>query len=121
MHTWVWVGFGGFAGSVCRYLMSLLPFANRSGFPFATFAVNIAGAFLIGLLAGLSARVVPLRAEWLVFLRVGFCGGFTTFSTFALDITGMLENGRMWACVAYITLSVLLSVLAVLAGRTLVS
>ncbi len=77
------VGIGGFVGSVLRYLVSVA-FANWLGspFPYATFAVNIAGCFVMGILFGLSERAGVLSPEMRALLMAGFCGGFTTFSAF---------------------------------------
>src|SRR5258708_23901351 len=79
------VGLGGFLGSISRYLVAVF-FAGQfsSSFPFATFAVNAAGCFLIGILFALSDRGNILTPEWRVFLTTGFCGGFTTFFPFLL-------------------------------------
>jgi CrcB protein len=119
MRACVIVGLGGFLGTVCRYLLSLIPLSERTGFPVVTLAINIAGALLIGVLAGLSARYPGLNAEWMAFLRVGICGGFTTFSAFALEITNLFGSGKAWAGALYILLSLILGVGAVLLGKTM--
>jgi CrcB protein len=101
------VGLGGFLGSVLRYLVAVL-FAGQfsSSFPFATFAVNVAGCFLIGILFALSDRGNILTPEWRVFLTTGFCGGFTTFSTFSYESLKLLQDGEL----LYLSLNVVLSV-----------
>jgi CrcB protein len=121
MRTVLVVGLGGFIGSICRYLLSLLPFTHQGGFPVATMIVNVLGALLIGVLVGLASRFTQIHADWFAFLQAGFCGGFTTFSTFALETTALYSSGRMWIAAAYIAISVLLGVAAVFAGRALVS
>jgi len=121
MRTLLVAGLGGFFGSICRYLLSLLPLPNQSGFPIVTLGVNILGALLIGILFGISARFTNIHADWFAFLQVGFCGGFTTFSTFALETTSLFGAGKGWLGVLYIAVSVLLGVAAVFAGKTLVS
>ncbi|MBO4963699.1 MAG: CrcB family protein, partial [Prevotella sp.] len=73
------VAAGGAVGSVCRYLLSSVHVAS---FPWGTLTVNVLGSLLIGLLAGLSGRGI-LSPELKLLLVTGFCGGFTTFSTFA--------------------------------------
>ncbi|MCE5342889.1 MAG: fluoride efflux transporter CrcB [Eubacteriales bacterium] len=121
MRDVILVGFGGFFGSICRYLLSLMPFSNHSGFPVATMIINVLGALLVGVLVGLASRFTHIHAEWFTFLQVGFCGGFTTFSTFALETTSLFGAGKAWLGVAYIVISVLLSVAAVFIGKTIVS
>ncbi len=113
------VGAGGFIGAVFRYLFTLLPLSDRGAFPFVTLAINVLGALLIGFLTGLAAARPNAGRELMLFLRVGVCGGFTTFSTFALETARLFDAGRIGAGVGYIVLSVLLSVLAVIAGRAL--
>lgn len=101
------VGLGGFLGSVLRYLVAVL-FAGQfsSSFPLATFVVNVAGCFLIGILFALSDRGNILTPEWRVFLTTGFCGGFTTFSTFSYESLKLLQDGEL----LYLSLNVVLSV-----------
>ena len=121
MQDWILVGVGGFVGSVCRYLLTLMPYSEKANFPIITLTINVLGALVIGVLAGLSMRVQGINSQLLTFLRVGFCGGFTTFSTFALEISGLLDAGRAWASFGYIVLSLVLSVAAVFAGKALIS
>lgn len=97
------VGIGGAAGSIARYLLcnGLLAGHALFGFPAGTFTVNAVGSLLIGIL------LATLRSEtagWL--LIVGFCGGFTTFSTFSADAVGLLKTGEYGSAGAYIVLSV---------------
>ena len=77
------VGLGGGVGAVCRYVLSLLPVNEK--FPCSTLLVNLAGAVLIGFLAGCAGRIPRLAPELRLLLQTGFCGGFTTFSTFSLE------------------------------------
>ena len=85
------VGIGSGIGGVCRYLISLLmPFANNS-FPWGTFTANIIGCLLIGLLWGVTSRFQSLSPSFSLFLMVGFCGGFTTFSTFSKESLALLQ------------------------------
>ena len=115
------VGVGGFLGSICRYLLSLLPYSEQANFPLITLGINVLGSFAIGVLLGVTIRFPGVSQHLLAFLRVGFCGGFTTFSTFALEMTGLLRSGRTMACFIYIVLSVLLGVGAVFTGKAIVS
>lgn len=86
------VGLGGFLGAVLRYLIGLLPVNIQNGFPVKTLGINIVGAFVIGLVVALGAK-----KEWnpqlILFLKVGLCGGFTTFSSFALETSQLIEQG----------------------------
>lgn len=111
------VGLGGFAGSVLRYLAGLIPLGESDGFPIKTLAVNVAGAFLIGVIAAAATKNSGLDPRTVLLLKTGFCGGFTTFSTFALESVGLFQSGKTWSAVAYVLLSVVLSVLAVLAAE----
>jgi CrcB protein len=119
MRACLIVGMGGFLGTVLRYLLTLIPIPNHAGFPVITLAINVLGAFLIGLFAGLSSRYAGANADLMAFLRVGICGGFTTFSAFALEIANLFGAGKTGVGIAYILLSLLLGVAAVVAGRAL--
>ena len=74
------VGAGSFIGGAARYLVSVMMKGIGKGFPWATLAVNLAGCFLIGLLWGIFSRSASEGGKWALFLAVGLCGGFTTFS-----------------------------------------
>ena len=97
------VGFGGAAGSIVRYLLSggILAGQTLLGFPAGTITVNAAGSLLIGILLEAS---VSETLGWL--LIVGFCGGFTTFSTFSADTVRLLRAGCYNAAAIYVALSV---------------
>ena len=107
------VGAGGFVGAVLRYLMSLAPLGRGGAFPVNTLVINVLGAFAIGLAAAAASRLDPRAA---LFIRVGICGGFTTFSSFALETTTLMQNGHTAAAAAYVALSVCLCVGAVFAA-----
>ena len=109
------VAFGGALGSVCRYLLSGW---NVESFPFGTFVVNIVGSLLIGFLVGWVNRGV-LVPEMKLLLVTGFCGGFTTFSTFANESFVMLKVGDALLAALYVALSVFLGILAVWLGSCL--
>lgn len=113
------VGAGGFLGAVLRYLIGLLPVSPASGFPIKTFAINVLGAFAIGIVAALGARNA-LDPRLTLFLKVGVCGGFTTFSSFALETNDLLAKGATATAALYVVLSIALGVLAVLAAEKLV-
>jgi len=109
----IYIGLGGAAGAILRYLFGLIPFKSGIGFPFATLAINVIGAFFIGLVAGLAQKNPQLSSNLILFLKVGVCGGFTTFSTFSLETFRLFENGSPWLAISYISSSVVLCVLAV--------
>ena len=105
------VALGGGVGSVLRYLLS----GMNASFPWGTFAVNILGSLIIGLLVGLVSKGV-LSAEMKLLLVTGFCGGFTTFSTFANESLGMMKAGDVLMMALYVGVSVALGILAVWLG-----
>ena len=108
------VALGGAAGSVLRYLLSSL----SASFPWGTFTVNVLGSLLIGLLVGLVSKGV-LSPEMKLLLVTGFCGGFTTFSTFANESFGMMKAGDVLLTALYIGASVIIGILAVWGGMML--
>ena len=114
------VGAGGFIGAVCRYLIGMIPLKEGCTFPIKTFMINIAGSFLIGIVAALAMRTESLDSRIVLFLKVGICGGFTTFSSFALETTDLMKDGKMHLAAIYTVLSVTLGVLAVFAGQGIV-
>ena len=109
------VALGGAVGSACRYLISTL---NSTSYPWGTFAVNILGSLLIGLLVGFVNKG-SLSTEMKLLLVTGFCGGFTTFSTFANESFGMMKAGDVLLSALYIGASVVAGVLAVWTGLKL--
>ena len=114
-------GLGGFTGTCLRYLTGrLCHLWDVGGFPLGTFVVNVVGSFIIGALLGLAERNSFITPTMNVLLVTGFCGGFTTFSSFADDIFLMLQQ-RHWALFAlYTGLSLILGVAMVWAGRAIV-
>lgn len=119
MLNCVMVGIGGFIGSVCRYLIGLLPFETNSGFPIKTLAINVIGSFLISFIAVLAAKNKGLNSQIVLMLRVGVCGGFTTFSTFAYESAELIKNGHTMIAFAYICASVVLGTAAIFAAQIL--
>jgi CrcB protein len=115
------VAAGGSLGSVARYLVSI-GFGRLLGpkFPWGTLFINITGSLLIGLFAGLFATRWNLPPAVRIFLTVGICGGYTTFSTFSLDFFYLFERGEWAAASAYMIGSVVLSISALIAGIQIV-
>ena len=104
------VSAGGALGSATRYLLSVVSSHLSICSELATFVVNVIGSFLIGLLISL------LSNSGYLFAVVGFCGGFTTFSTFSLQAFNLFQAGEKVSAVVYMTASVVISLLAVLLG-----
>lgn len=109
------VGCGGFLGAVLRYLMGMIPY--EGAFPLVTFLVNFIGAAAIGVITELSS-LLHLNGNLSLFLRVGVCGGFTTFSTFSLETLNLLQEKKYVTGGAYAVLSLLVCVLGVWLGKT---
>ena len=119
MAECLFVGIGGFIGSVCRYLIGLIPLSPSNGFPVKTLVINVAGAFAIGLIAAAAAKNADISPRIVLLLKTGICGGFTTFSTFALEISDLVRGGNWAAAAAYMLLSLILGVAAVFAAEAL--
>ncbi len=126
------VGAGGALGSIARYLVTLtaptLPRLTAqsypgtiasalAGFPFATLFINIAGSFLIGVIAALCLRPAALSDEAVLFFKVGLCGGFTTFSTFSLETMQLMQSGHAATAIVYAITSAAACVIAAFAGH----
>ena len=101
------VGAGSFIGGVARYLVSLAMKGIGKAFPWATLTVNLLGCLLIGLLWGFLSRNATESSSWGLFLTVGLCGGFTTFSTFSKEALTMLQAGQIGGFATYVVVSVL--------------
>ena len=114
-------GLGGFLGTSLRFLTGkLCHLLGVSTFPLGTFVVNIVGSFIIGILFGLVEKTNLISPTMNVLLITGFCGGFTTFSTFADDIYLLISQKHWLTMGVYFSLSVILGVLLVMAGRMLI-
>ena len=111
------VGAGGFVGAVLRYLMGLIPFLQRGSLPYHTLLINVLGAILIGMIVKTADSTELLSPAAVLFLKVGVCGGFTTFSTFSLESLDLLQSGRPAAFAVYVIASVVLCVAGVLGGK----
>jgi CrcB protein len=124
MAAYIWVTIGGAIGSAARFWISGLV-AERFGqlFPYGTLVVNITGSFIIGLFAALADP----EGRWLVsptmrqFIMIGFCGGYTTFSSFSLQTLALLHDGQWWRAAANAIASFGFCLLAVWLGYFLIS
>ena len=114
------VGLGGGLGSVFRFLTSLLTAKYYSNaFPLATFTANILGCFLIGLLIGILGQNIQANNNLRLLLITGFCGGYTTFSTFASENFSLLQTNNYLTAILYIGTSIFAGLLAVWLGLTI--
>ena len=120
LKTMLAVGAGSFMGGAARYLVSLAMKGINKGFPWATLTVNLVGCFLIGLLWGVFSKNGTEGSNWALFLTVGLCGGFTTFSTFSKEALVMLQGGNIWGFSGYVALSIIAGIALVAMGYFLV-
>ncbi|MEA2284403.1 MAG: fluoride exporter [Solirubrobacteraceae bacterium] len=111
---------GGFIGAVARALVAQLLPSDPESWPWATFAVNVAGAFLLGWFVTRLQERLPLSAYRRPFLGTGVCGALTTFSTMQLELLRMIDTGRYGMATAYAAVSVAAGFLAVAAATNLV-
>ncbi len=113
------VALGGACGAVGRYLIGLIPVQPQNGFPVKTFLINVAGSFLIGIIAALAAKNA-LNPKLVTFVKVGICGGFTTFSSFALETDQLIGEGHWATAFCYVLLSIVCAVIAVFAAERMI-
>tara|TARA_B100000686_G_scaffold310893_1_gene354060 strand:+ start:1150 stop:1539 length:390 start_codon:yes stop_codon:yes gene_type:complete len=114
----LWVGLGGFVGSVCRFLLggAVHQVLHNSTFPYGTMVVNLVGCFAIGVGGGLVELRQLFSPEARMFLLVGLLGGFTTFSTFGYESLNLARDGELLASLANIAIQVVAGVVLVWLG-----
>lgn len=119
MMSFIYIGIGGFIGSILRYAVSLFSAQYAFlfyGMPIHTLLVNVLGSFFIGLLYAYFEGRGTCGESLYLLLIVGLCGGFTTFSTFSLELFSMIRTGHYSLSTFYVLLSVILSVTMTAAG-----
>ena len=114
------VALGGGIGACLRYLIGLIPLKEPFVFPVKTLVINLLGCFVIGLIAALAVKNNSLSSKTVLFIKTGLCGGFTTFSTFALETETLIKTGQSGLAVLYIALSVVAGVGLAFAGQVIV-
>lgn len=114
----LYVAAGGACGATCRFLLSMLPLTDR-GLPLPTFLANVIGCFLMGIIAA-KGEARGWDANLLLFLKTGFCGGLTTFSTFSAETMAMAEKGHPATAAVYVAATVAAGFLALYLGGQLV-
>ncbi len=121
LRTILLVGSGGFIGSVLRYLVQYyMEKGLSSTFPWGTMIANIAGSFIIGIIFALAEKGNFINAEWRMFLAVGICGGFTTFSSFAYNNFTMIGEKSLMPLLLNVGGNLFLGIFAVYLGVILV-
>ena len=113
-------GLGGFVGTCLRFLTGkIFHFAGAEAFPWGTFTVNLIGSFVIGIFFGMAEKTHLISPSMNVFLITGFCGGFTTFSTFSVEALQLLEGDKPYLGLIYLILSCVLGLGAAYLGSVL--
>lgn len=111
------VGAGGFVGSIARFLSSqLIVRYYPSSFPWGTLTVNVVGCFLIGVIYAFSEKGNLLSPEMRLLLATGFCGGFTTFSSFAYESIALMKDGELFYTFLYVAASIVIGFMAAYVG-----
>jgi CrcB protein len=113
----LWISLGAVVGANARYLVGIWV-AERFGaaFPYGTLMINVGGSLLLGLFLGLLTERATADPAWRLSLAVGFCGSYTTFSTYSFETIALLRQGALAAAATYAIASVALSLLATAAG-----
>ena len=114
----LFVGIGSFAGGVLRYIISYLikNVSSYQTFPWATLIANLLGCFLIGIIFAIFSKYSNTNNPLYLLLATGFCGGFTTFSTFANESLQMIQSGNILGFVSYTLTSIIFGIILVWLG-----
>jgi CrcB protein len=115
--NWLLVFLGGGLGSLFRFLIgAYIPKTMWNSIPLGTLTVNLLGSLILGFIIGVSARNSFSESNWYTFATIGFCGGFTTFSTFAYENGVLIQNGDFLSTAVYVSASLIGGLMAVFAG-----
>jgi CrcB protein len=118
--NYVWIALGAIAGACARYFLSLLIARNfPSAFPYGTLLINVSGSLLVGFFLVFSTERVLLDPRWRVLVVIGFCGSYTTFSSYAFESFALMEQGQWLLTAINIVASNVFCLAAVLAGAAL--
>jgi len=107
---------GGGLGSVCRYLISDISYFKKFVIPYPTLLTNLLGCFLIGLALGWSIKNSNIDSSIVILFTVGFCGGFTTFSSFSQENLTLINNNQLSSLFVYVFSSILVGIFSVFLG-----
>ena len=107
---------GGGLGSVLRYLVNKIEIISENNFPYSTFISNFLGCFILGLVLGYFIKNENPNSILFVFLTIGLCGGFTTFSSFSNESLQLIQNGEILTFLAYLLGSLVVGILSVYGG-----
>ena len=110
------ISFGSAAGALLRWQLGSKLNSFFPAIPPGTLAANIIGGYIVGLAVAYFAQASDISPEWRLLIITGFCGGLTTFSTFSAEVTTLLQEGRLTMAMGAVTVHVVGSLLATLAG-----
>ena len=110
---------GGGIGSIIRYLITKISFFSFNSFPYSTFISNIIGCLILGLALTYFMKNDSQNSTIFIFIAVGFCGGFTTFSTFSSEGLELINNGNLITFILYTFTSILLGIIAIYLGASI--
>lgn len=118
--AYLWISLGAVLGANARYLVAVWA-VERLGtaFPYGTLLINVSGSFLLGLFLGVLSERTVADPAWRLLLAVGFCASYTTFSTYTFEAIELARGGDWAAAAGYLVGSVLLGLVAVVAGMAL--
>jgi len=123
MHKIILIGTGGFMGAILRYLVSgyVQNLSESVSIPYGTFAVNVIGCFLFGMLSHLTEMQIGMTLEMRLLLMVGFLGSFTTYSTFSNETMNLLQDQRIFLAMINIGAHIFAGLAAVFLGRLIIN